>query len=93
METEEMNEFLGVADAFQNLIEHAVEVAVRRALNLSEATNRRLLSIAEGATYLALSKREVYNMIAARDLPAVCHGRRKMLDIRDLDEWVGRNKG
>jgi excisionase family DNA binding protein len=80
------------SDAFAHLIEQAVESGVRRALNISEATNRRLFSIEEGAAYLALSKREVYNMITNRQLAAVTHGRRKMLDIRDLDEWIGRNK-
>ena len=57
-----------VTDAFQHIIEQAVESGVRKALNLSEATNRRLLTITEGATYLALSKREIYNMIATGDL-------------------------
>jgi excisionase family DNA binding protein len=82
-----------VTDAFQHLIEQAVEAGVRKALNLSEVTNRRLLSITEGAVYLALSKREVYNIIAAGEIPAVSHGRRKMLDIRDLNEWIARKKG
>ena len=82
-----------VADAFQLVIEQAVEAGVRKALNVSQVTNRRLLSITEGATYLALSKREVYKMIGTGSLPAVSHGRRKMLDIRDLDEWIARNKG
>ena len=83
----------GAADAFQQIIEQAVEAAVRKALNVSETTNRRLFSITQGAVYLALSKREVYNIIAAGGLPVVSHGRRKMLDIRDLGEWIARNKG
>jgi excisionase family DNA binding protein len=79
-------------DAFQRVIEQAVEAGVRKALNVSEATNRRLLSAEEAAVYLSLSKREVYNMIANHQLAAVTHGRRKMLDIRDLDDWIERNK-
>ena len=79
-------------DAFQEVIEQAVESAVRKALNVNEATNRRLLSVEEAAVYLALSKREVYNMVANRELAAVPHGRRKMLDIRDLDGWIDRGK-
>jgi excisionase family DNA binding protein len=79
-------------DAFSQVITDAVKVAVREALNISPATNRRLLSADEAAIYLSLSKREVYNMIANRQLAAVTHGRRKMLDIRDIDEWIERNK-
>jgi excisionase family DNA binding protein len=82
-----------MTDTFQQIIEQAVEAGVRRALNFSESTNRRLLSITKSATYLDLSKREIYNMIAADEIPVVSRGRRKMLDIRDLDEWIARNKG
>jgi excisionase family DNA binding protein len=81
-----------ITDAFQQVIEQAVEAAVRRALSINDATNRRLFTIDEGAAYLSLSRREIYYMIAARQLPAVSHGRRTMLDIRDLDEWIVRNK-
>lgn len=64
-----------VTDAFQQVIEQAVEAGIRKALNMSEITNRRPLSIEETATYLALSKREVYNIIGSGALPAVSHGR------------------
>lgn len=82
-----------VGNAFGDAIQAAVEAGLRRALNLSEVTNRRLLSTEECGTYLALSRREIYNMIANGELRAVKHGRRTMLDIRDLDEWIERNKG
>jgi excisionase family DNA binding protein len=81
-----------ITDALQSIIEQAVEAAVRKALNISEATNRRLFSIEECAVYLSLSKREIYNMIATAQLPEVKHGRRTMLDIQDLNEWIARNK-
>lgn len=79
-------------DVFESLIERAVEAAMRKALNVNEATTRRLLSIEEGAVYLCLSRREIYNMIRTGELLAVTHGRRKMLDIRDVDQWIARNK-
>ena len=79
-------------DAFQQVIEQAVETAMRKALNLSEVTNRRLFTVAETAVYLSLSEREIYNMIANDNLPVVQHGRRTMLDIRDLESWIERNK-
>jgi excisionase family DNA binding protein len=80
------------ADAFSRVIEQAVESAVRKALNVSEATNRRLLSADDAAAYLALSKREIYNMISNRQLVAIAHGRRKMVDIQDLDRWIEEHK-
>jgi len=79
-------------DAFQQVIEQAVEAGVRKALNVSEATNRRLFSVEEAAVYLSLSKRELYNMLASGELPGVVHGRRRMLDVRDLDTWIEKNK-
>lgn len=81
------------ADALSQVIEQAVAAGVRKAFEgVNDGTNRRLLSAEQAATYLGLSKREVYNMIANKGLVAVKHGRRIMLDIRDLDAWIDFNK-
>jgi excisionase family DNA binding protein len=79
-------------DSFAAIIRTAVADGVREALNVHEATNRRLLTIEEAAEYLALSKREIWTMISAREFPVVARGRRKMVDIQDLEEWIQRNK-
>jgi excisionase family DNA binding protein len=79
-------------DAFAQIIQHAVEQAVRKALNVDEATNRRLLSVEQAANFLSLSEREIYNIISSRELPAVKHGRRTLLDVRDLDDWIKAHK-
>jgi excisionase family DNA binding protein len=79
---------VGARDAFGEAIAAAVESAVRKALNITEVTNRRVLSAEEAANYIGLSRREVYNMIANRQLRTIKHGKRTMLDIRDLDEWI-----
>lgn len=81
-----------ISDAIGAVIERAVDAGVRKALNVSEVTNRRLLSIEESATYLALSRREVYNMLSTREFPVVNRGRKKMIDIHDLNTWIERNK-
>jgi excisionase family DNA binding protein len=81
-----------ISDAIGAVIERAVDAGVRKALNVSEATNRRLLSIEESATYLALSRREVYNMLSTREFPVVNRGRKKMIDLHDLNAWIERNK-
>lgn len=83
---------MSTTDAFASIIEQAVELAVRKALNLSEATNRRLLTVEEAAHYLSLSERQIHNLISSGDLRAVRSGRRVMLDIKDLDQWIESNK-
>ena len=81
------------ADAFSQVIEQAVAAGVRKALGgVTDGANKRLLSIEQAATYLCLSRRELYNMIANKELVAVKHGRRTMLDVRDLDQWISQNK-
>jgi excisionase family DNA binding protein len=80
------------ADPLSQMIQAACEAAVRRAMNISDISPRRLLTAQEAAIYLALSEREVYNMIANKDLTGVRHGRRLVVDIRDLEEWIATHK-
>ena len=87
-----LHENLTISDAIGAVIERAVDAGVRRALSVNEATNRRLFTIEESATYLALSRREVYNMLSTREFPVVNRGRKKMIDIQDLNAWIERNK-
>jgi excisionase family DNA binding protein len=81
-----------VTDAFAEIVKTAVADGVREALNVQAATNRRLLTVEQAAEYLALSKRVIWEMIASHEFPVVAHGRRKMVDIQDLDVWIARNK-
>jgi excisionase family DNA binding protein len=80
-------------DPFTELVQRAVAEGIREALKVSEFTNRRLMTVEEAGIYLSLSVREVYNMTAQGDLPPVKRWRRTMVDIRDLERWVERNKG
>ena len=73
--------------------EQALDAACHRAVTSAmELRSRRLLKISEAAEYIALSRRELYNMISNNELPVVSDGKCKMLDIRDLDTWIERNK-
>lgn len=74
------------------MIEAACEAAIKRALRVSDVSQRRLLSTKEAAAYLTLCEREVYNMIACRQLASVKHGKRRMIDIIDLDQWISSRK-
>lgn len=79
-------------DQFAELLKTIIGESVREALNIQPATNRRLLTIEQAAEYLALSERQIWTMISASELPVVSGGRRKMIDIQDLDQWIRRNK-
>jgi excisionase family DNA binding protein len=74
------------------MIRAACEDAVKAVLNISDVSPRRLLSVEETATYLCLSVREIYNMLSTRELTGVRHGKRLMVDIRDLEKWVAEHK-
>ena len=86
-----MHDSGSTSDVFQLMIQQAVEAGLQKILN-AVPPGRRLLSAEDAATYLSLSKREIYNMMATRELDPITHGRRKMLDIVDLDKWINRNK-
>ena len=71
-------------DAFSEIIKAACQAAIKEAMNISDLSPRRLLTAQEAAVYLALSERE--------ELDGVRHGRRLMLDIRDLEAWISLHK-
>ncbi|MGA8595085.1 MAG: helix-turn-helix domain-containing protein [Bryobacteraceae bacterium] len=79
-------------DSLSQMIEAACETAIKRAMKISDVAPRRLLSVQEAAVYLALSEREVYNMIANKELTGVRRGRRIMIDLRDIERWIECNK-
>ena len=62
---------IGSADAFAQIVEHAVFEALKKALNVSDVTGRRLVTARQAAQYLCLSEREIYNMISNRELSGV----------------------
>lgn len=53
---------------------------------------KRLYSIKEAAIYLGRSENAVREIIWAGKIPFVKDGRRILLDIRDMDEWIEANK-
>ena len=53
---------------------------------------QRLLSVEQAAEYLGLSKWEVYKMIEDGTPPCVRRGKRKLVDKKDLDDWIDKNK-
>ena len=60
--------------------------------NNPRARNRRLFTIEQAAIYLSRSEKGVRGMISSGKIPCVRGDRRIMLDVRDLDEWIDKNK-
>ena len=56
------------------------------------ALPRRLCSLADAARYLAVSDWTVRQMVWWGDLPHIRRGKRILLDLRDLDGWIDREK-
>lgn len=56
------------------------------------ATQPRLLSLRDAAAALSLSHWTVRELIWRGDLPSVRVGRRILVDVRDLDAFIERNK-
>ncbi len=55
-------------------------------------TKKRLFSIPEAAIYLGRSDWSIRRLIWNGDLPRVRAGGRVHVDIRDMDEFIDKNK-
>jgi excisionase family DNA binding protein len=69
-----------------------VRLRTRDGQSRHQTLPRRLCAIAEAARYLALSTWTVREMCWRGDLPHIRQGRRILIDLHDLDEWVARSK-
>ena len=86
------NQMQNANDPLSQIIRVACEDAIKGVLKIGDISPRRLLSIEETATYLNLCEREIYSLISSKALIGVRHGRRQMLDIRDLESWIDARK-
>jgi len=59
---------------------------------VGDRPKKRLYSIEDAAEYLGRSVWGVREMLYAGKIPFIRDGRRILLDIRDMDEWIERNK-
>jgi excisionase family DNA binding protein len=55
-------------------------------------TPKRLYSLKEGAVYLGRTVGAVREMLWAGKMPFVKDGKRILIDIQDMNEWIDRNK-
>lgn len=54
--------------------------------------HKRLYSIKEVAGYLGRSPWTIAEMVRTGKLPYIPDGKRKFLDIQDIDRWIETNK-
>lgn len=67
---------------------------VKKAKRISNALSvpQRLFSIEEAAQYLGRPKSSVRGLIWSGRLPYIPEGRRQYVDVRDLDQYIEKNK-
>ncbi len=53
---------------------------------------KRLLTIKEAGIYLSRSQWTVAEMVRTGKLPYISDGKRKFLDIQDINHWIDINK-
>jgi len=54
--------------------------------------DRRLIDVKEAAKLLNISVHTVYSWVSQRRIPFVKLGRRTEFDIKDLEDWIEKNK-
>ena len=84
-------ELLGSKDGAQDSLSNASSTD-RRKEHAKTALPRRLCSLADAASYLAVSDWTVRQMIWRGDLPHIRRGKRVLLDLQDLERWIAREK-
>jgi excisionase family DNA binding protein len=59
---------------------------------VGDRPKKRLYSVEDAAEYLGRSVWGVREMLYAGKLPFIKDGRRILLDIRDMDDWIEKSK-
>lgn len=57
-----------------------------------QVLDRRLIDVKEAAKLLNISVHTVYSWVSQRRIPFVKLGRRTEFDIKDLEDWIEKNK-
>ena len=59
---------------------------------MKERPQKRLYNLKEAAVYLGRTVWAVREMLWAGKMPYVRDGKRILLDIKDMDEWIEKSK-
>ena len=78
--------------ANKNNMSKQLDRKTQRIMNPSCMIQKRLFSIQEGAVYLGRTVWAVREMLWAGKIPFVKDGRRILIDIKDMEDWIDQNK-
>lgn len=76
-------------------VDTAIKEALREVLNeqkISVAKGPQLLDKRRAASMMCISVRKLDEMIANSELPKVPCGSKVLVDVRDIEAWITRNK-
>ncbi len=79
-------------DAIAEVFIDRIAERVSARIMVAQTTGPRLLTVEQAASYIGRTTHAVRKLVAAGAFPAVKADGRVMLDIRDLDRWIDRNK-
>ena len=65
---------------------------VRKGEEISNRISKRLYSLKESAIYLGRGLHGVRDMVWRGEIPIVRSGRKMFIDIKDLEDYIERNK-
>ena len=57
-------------------------------LQITETQLKRLLDVKEAAVYLSISRSKLYQWVEANKINSIKIDRRRLFDIRDLDDFI-----
>lgn len=69
-----------------------IEAEKRETRIVSPFPLKRLFSVSEAGIYLGKGEYTIRTMVWNEVLPVVRDGRKILLDVRDLDAWIEKNK-
>jgi excisionase family DNA binding protein len=76
----------------KNNITNQQDIEAQRICNPPRLLSKRLYNIKEGAVYLGRTVWAVREMLWAGKMPYVKDGKRILIDLRDMDEWIDKSK-
>jgi len=65
---------------------------LRKGEEITNRISKRLFSLKESATYLGRGLHGVRDMVWRGEIPIVRTGRKMFIDIKDLEDYVSKNK-